>query len=74
MKNTLARAGELARARRHGYLGTEHLLLALLDDPEGIAGGVLHRLGYAAAIRAEVVRIIESYGPNDRPAERGSAT
>lgn len=62
MKHTLKRAGQLARARGHGYLGTEHVILALLDDPAGIAGGVVHRLGYAAAIRDEVIRIIESDG------------
>lgn len=69
MKHTLARASELARARGHGYLGTEHVLLALLDDPAGIAGGVIHRLGYAAAIRDEVIRIIESdgYASSARP-------
>lgn len=62
MKRTLTHANELARARGHDYLGTEHMLLALLDDPRGIAGQVIHRLGYAAAIRDEVIRIIESDG------------
>ena len=45
MKHTMVRAAELAAARGNAYLGTEHVLLALLDDPEGIAGGVMHRLG-----------------------------
>jgi ATP-dependent Clp protease ATP-binding subunit ClpA len=69
MKRTLAHANELAQARGHDYLGTEHVLLALLDDAEGIAGLVIHRLGYAAAIRAEVIRIIESdgYASSARP-------
>ena len=62
MKHTLQHAGELARARGHDYLGTEHLILALIDDPHGIAGGVIERLGCAEAIRAEVIRIIESDG------------
>ena len=62
MKHTMARAHELAAERGHDYLGTEHMLLALIDDPEGIAGGVMHRLGYADRIRDEVVRIIESVG------------
>jgi ATP-dependent Clp protease ATP-binding subunit ClpC len=62
MKHTLMHAGELARARGHDYLGTEHVILALLDDPRGIAGGVIHRFGYADAIRDEVIRIIESDG------------
>jgi len=62
VERTLERATEIARERGHGYLGTEHLLLALLDDSRGIAGGVIHRLGYATAIRDEVVGIIESDG------------
>ena len=62
MKRTISRAGELAQARGHDYLGTEHLILALIEDPNGIAGGVIERLGCAAAIRDEVVRIIESDG------------
>jgi ATP-dependent Clp protease ATP-binding subunit ClpC len=66
MKHTMWRAGELARAGGHGYLGTEHLILALVDDPSGIAGGVMHRLECAAAIRDEVIRIIESDGYSGR--------
>ena len=62
MKHTLTHAGKLARSRGHDYLGTEHVLLALIDDPRGIAGGVIHRFGYADAIRDEVIRIIESDG------------
>ena len=66
MKRTMLRAGELARARGHAYLGTEHLILALIDDPDGIAGGVMHRLECAAAVRDEVIRIIESDGYSGR--------
>lgn len=62
MERTLRRAGELARARGHEYLGTEHMILALIDDPDGIAGGVMQRLGVADAVRAKVARIIESDG------------
>lgn len=66
MKRTMWRAGALARARGHDYLGTEHLILALIDDPSGIAGGVMHRLECAAAVRDEVIRIIESDGYHGR--------
>ena len=62
MKQTLRHANQLAQARGQGYVGTEHMLLALLDDPAGIAGLVIQRLGYASAIRDEVIRIIESDG------------
>jgi hypothetical protein len=43
------------------------MILALLEDQGGIAGGVMHRLGYATAIRDEIVRIIESDGYAGRP-------
>ena len=39
--------GAQARARKAGHteVGSEHLLRALLDDPEGVVTGVLERLG-----------------------------
>lgn len=46
----LAVAG--AREFNHHYLGTEHLLLGLVDEHEGIAAGVLESLG----VNAENVR------------------
>jgi ATP-dependent Clp protease ATP-binding subunit ClpA len=75
LQHTMSHAAELALARGHEYLGTEHVILALIDDPNGIAGGVLHRLGYADAVRAEVTRIIESDGyktPSRRVKHMGS--
>ena len=66
MKHTMRRAGELARARGHDYVGTEHVILALIEDPNGIAGGVMHRLACAATVRDEVIRIIESDGYSRR--------
>lgn len=62
MATTLRRASEIATARGHRYLGTEHMLLALLDDFDGIAGGVLHRLDAADKARAELERILSSPG------------
>ncbi|MEP6658727.1 MAG: Clp protease N-terminal domain-containing protein [Acidimicrobiales bacterium] len=37
-RRVLVRAGELAQQAGHRHIGTEHLLLALADDPDGIAG------------------------------------
>lgn len=62
MRATLARAREIAAQRGDAAVGTEHVLLAFLDDRDGIAGGTILRLGYEAAIRDEVVRIMESVG------------
>jgi ATP-dependent Clp protease ATP-binding subunit ClpA len=66
MKHTLQRAGELARARGHAYVGTEHVILALIEDPSGIAGAVMQRLACAATVRDEILRIIESDGYSRR--------
>jgi hypothetical protein len=44
-KNVIALAAEEARELRHGYRGTEHLLLALFVDPEGLAAIVLAEHG-----------------------------
>ena len=74
MKRTMFRAGELARARGHDYLGTEHLILALIGDPNGIAGGVMHRLECAAAVRDEVIRIIKSDGYSGRSPSPSDST
>lgn len=39
-------AQEEARLLKHDYIGTEHILLGLLDAPDSTAAKVLHQLGY----------------------------
>jgi ATP-dependent Clp protease ATP-binding subunit ClpC len=52
-------AQEEARALRHNYVGTEHLLLGLLREEQGIARRVLDSLGVTIEeVRAQVTRII----------------
>jgi ATP-dependent Clp protease ATP-binding subunit ClpC len=52
-------AQDEARALRHNYIGTEHLLLGLLREEEGIAARVLESLGVTIEdVRAEVARIV----------------
>lgn len=41
-------------------MGTEHVLLGLLAEPDGIAGQVLWRLGVAEDAKAEVERVLRS--------------
>ncbi len=48
----------------HEYIGTEHLLLGLLAEPNGIAGRVLIELGVADAAAVRVREIIASEGYN----------
>jgi hypothetical protein len=44
-REALTRAGEEAERLRHGYLGTEHALLALAGAERGVAAEVLRELG-----------------------------
>ena len=53
-------AREEAMRLQHDYVGTEHLLLALAREGEGIAATVLRRLGDLDRIRQEVERMISS--------------
>jgi ATP-dependent Clp protease ATP-binding subunit ClpC len=52
-------AQEEARALRHNYIGTEHLLLGLLREEEGLAARVLESLEVTTEnVRAQVARIV----------------
>ena len=56
-------AQEEARALQHNYIGTEHILLGLLREEEGLAARVLRSLGLTVEkVRAQVVRIV---GPSE---------
>jgi len=43
-----------ARRRGHGFLGTEHLLLGMLAEPDAVATRLLDGLGITDAVRAEL--------------------
>ena len=52
-------AQDEARALGHGYIGTEHLLLGLLREEEGLGAGVLDALGIPIdEVRSMVSRIV----------------
>ncbi len=54
-------AQEEARTLRHNYIGTEHILLGLLREQEGLASKVLGSLDITVErVRDEVVRIVGS--------------
>jgi len=54
-------AQEEARALKHNYIGTEHLLLGLLREEEGVAARVFEKLEISVEeVRAAVVRIVGS--------------
>ena len=48
MENVIKQAGKIARERKHPYIGTEHLLLALRKEYSGVAGQVLAKNGVDA--------------------------
>jgi ATP-dependent Clp protease ATP-binding subunit ClpC len=48
-KRVMAQAEKEAKRFQHTYVGTEHLLLALLAEPEGVAAKVFENLGFDAA-------------------------
>ena len=54
-KHALELAVEEARRLRHHYIGTEHLLLGLLLEEDGVAAGVLAGLGVTVGAAREQV-------------------
>jgi ATP-dependent Clp protease ATP-binding subunit ClpC len=68
-KQVVVLAQDEARALKHNYIGTEHILLGLLREEEGLAARVLERLDVTVEeVRAQVARII---GPGDEPIVSG---
>src|SRR5918996_557045 len=66
-KRVIELAIDEARRLGHNYIGTEHLLLGLVREGEGIAAGVLESLGVSLdKVRHEVIRVLSqssSAGP-----------
>jgi ATP-dependent Clp protease ATP-binding subunit ClpA len=60
-KKVIELAVDEARRLNHHYIGTEHLLLGLVREGEGIAAGVLESLGVnLEKVRANVLRIVSA--------------
>ncbi len=58
-KRVIELAIDEARRLGHNYIGTEHLLLGLVREGEGIAAGVLESLGVDLdKVRHEVIRVL----------------
>jgi ATP-dependent Clp protease ATP-binding subunit ClpA len=74
-RESVVLAQEESRRLRHGYIGTEHLLLGLLGIQDGAAARALERFGVdLEAARADVARVIgigsERLGEDDAEALR----
>jgi ATP-dependent Clp protease ATP-binding subunit ClpA len=62
-------AQEEARGLRHDHIGTEHILLGLLREEEGLAGRVLESLDVThERVREQVVRIV-GFGEQEPPGQ-----
>jgi ATP-dependent Clp protease ATP-binding subunit ClpC len=62
-KHVMSIAVEEARALKSNHIGTEHLLLALLGEPEGVAFKTLERLNLTPdQVRQEVLAMLEAEG------------
>ncbi|MBG7617105.1 MAG: ATP-dependent Clp protease ATP-binding subunit, partial [Chloroflexi bacterium] len=62
-KKVIELAIDEARNMSHNYIGTEHLLLGLLRESEGVAAGVLDSFGVTAdKVRVEIARIVNQSG------------
>lgn len=70
-QDAIARAQEILQQLQHTQLDTEHLLLALLEQPEGLVPQILQKLGVdlellrrrvQEALLASGVRLVYPYG------------
>ena len=66
-KKVIELAVEEARRLNHNYIGTEHLLLGLVREGEGIAAGVLESLGVnLEKVRTQVIQVVNQAGSGSR--------
>ncbi|MDQ3700001.1 MAG: ATP-dependent Clp protease ATP-binding subunit, partial [Chloroflexota bacterium] len=63
-KKVIELSVEEARRLNHNHIGTEHLLLGLVREGEGIAAGVLESLGVnLEKVRSQVIQVVSQSGP-----------
>ena len=65
MQNSLAAAARYARRNGHDYIGTEHVLLAFLNDEGGIGPSLIARFCDTEEMEETVRGILEA--PPDHP-------
>ncbi len=70
-KKVIELAVDEARRLNHHYIGTEHLLLGLVREGEGIAAGVLESLGVnLEKVRAQVMQVVSQSGGQQQKAQQ----
>jgi len=71
-KRVIELAMEEARRFGHNYIGTEHLLLGLLLEEEGVAANVLNSLGVSLSkIQKEIMQLLGATLPTGTEATAG---
>ncbi|HEY4301805.1 MAG TPA: Clp protease N-terminal domain-containing protein, partial [Candidatus Didemnitutus sp.] len=74
VKKVLALAGKEAKALSHSYVGTEHILLGLLREGEGVAARVLKTLDIdIERTRQEILKELDPQFAAGNPGEGGPA-
>src|SRR5258706_2100255 len=76
-KKVVELAVDEARRMNHHYIGTEHLLLGLVREGEGIAAGVLHNFGInLEQVRWETLAVLNQAGtkPAQEPVQEDVST
>src|SRR5712692_6557200 len=65
-KKVIELAVDEARRLNHHFVGTEHLLLGLIGEGDGIAAGVLENLGLKLEqVRTETLRVLRQHQEDD---------
>jgi ATP-dependent Clp protease ATP-binding subunit ClpC len=58
----------------HNYIGTEHILLGLIREGEGVAAQVLVKLGAdLSRVRQQVIQLLSGYAGQKEPSTAGTA-
>jgi ATP-dependent Clp protease ATP-binding subunit ClpC len=59
----------------HNYIGTEHILLGLIREGEGVAAQVLVKLGAdLSRVRQQVIQLLSGYSGSGQGSEKAGAT
>jgi len=72
VRKVLPLAREAAVRRNHEYVGTEHILIAMLDEGEGVAAAALQSLGVNFDALKKAVDAIAKSGAGPGASTSGS--
>src|SRR5258708_1756751 len=66
-RKVLSLSQEEAQRFQHHYIGTEHLLLGLVREGEGIAAGVLESMGVnLEKVRTQTIQVLSQSGVSQK--------